>query len=514
MKKIVIFTFALMALVGCKKEPAPSTDGPSGDGGKTPSIAFITDKEAGEQIVLGFDKEEFSNVEITGASESGYTTDGDYVAATYLIESKSVTLKGAYTYLDCHGNAIRSLDLVGQTRLETLDCHDNDLTSLEVAGCESLESIACHDNPIIGETVTALIESLPNRKSTKSGKLLIKGRPEARKVTKEDIALATSRNWQVLDSDGNQAVAIPEMSNVQPQDLGAVANCYMISKGGVYSFKPSMGKIDEWLFEDIANVELLWESYGTDEVITGGDLISHVSYENGRIIFVTAETFREGNAVIAAKDADGNMLWCWHIWMTDQPKTVGVYDRRKDHWNAVMDRNVGASGARLSEYNVFGLYYYNRSNHPFIGPASLQNHNLATGTVEWAEFYKENPTYGSDAAEYYNWRTVDPCPAGWEVMTEGTVDWLMGLGLSGASEGGFDLNATDFDFADPYVYESLIFPYGGYRKDDGSYSSVNKGSSMIVQSNYFKKYEGWTWCYSPWSLDTDHGYVRCMREKL
>lgn len=511
MKKIVIFTFAFMVLVGCKKDPVPAPDGPAGDGGKTSSITFITDRETGEQIVLGFAKEEFSNVEITGASESGYTTGGDYVVATYLIESKSVTLKGAYTYLDCHGNAISSLDLVEQTKLEILDCHDNDLTSLEVAGCKSLESIACHDNPIVGEAMTALIESLPNRTSTKRGALLIKGRAEARKVTKEDIALATSRNWQVLDSDGNQAAAIPDMSNVQPQDLGTVANCYMISKGGVYSFKPSMGKVDEWLFEDIASAEVLWESYGTDEVITGGDLISHVSYENGRIIFVTAETFREGNAVIAAKDADGDMLWCWHIWMSDPPKTVGVRVYGKDYSNAVMDRNVGASGVNLTEDNIFGLYYYNRSNHPFIGPASLNNSNLAKGTVEWAEFYKENPTYGSDA-EYYNWRSVDPCPAGWEVMTEGTVEWLFGLGLSGASEGGFDLNATNNEFA-PYVIETLMFPYGGKRNDDGSYSSVNRSSIMILQDNYGSKYTGWSWNgVQPIPADTDHGYVRCMRE--
>lgn len=509
MKKILIFAFALIALAGCNKDQTPGTDGPNAS-----SITFTTDRKTGEQIVLGFAKEDFSNVEITGASESGYTSDGDYVAATYLIESKSVTLKGAYTYLDCHGNAIRSLDLVGQTKLEILDCHDNDLTSLEVAGCKSLESIACHDNHIVGEEITALIESLPNRTSTKRGVLLVKGRAEARKVTKEDIALATSRNWQLLDTDGNQAVAIPDMSNVQPQNLGTVANCYMISKGGAYSFKPSMGKIDEWLFEDIASAELLWESYGTDEVITGGDLISHVSYENGRIIFVTAETFREGNAVIAAKDADGNMLWCWHIWMTTPPKTVGVYDRREDNWRAVMDRNVGATGANLSEDNIFGLYYYNRSNHPFIGPASLQNSNLAQGTVEWAEFYKENPTYGSDAAEYYNSRSFDPCPAGWEIMNQGLVDWLMGLGLSGASEGGFDLNNTTIeDGFGPYVYETLLFPYGGIREDDGSYSYVNTRSLMIVKSTYGSGYTGWNWNGPlPWTVKAVHGYVRCMKE--
>ena len=490
MKKILIFAFALIALAGCKKEPAPGTDGPNAS-----SITFITDRKTGEQIVLGFAKEEFPNVEITGASESGYTTDGDHVAATYLIESKSVTLKGAYTYLDCHGNAIRSLDLVGQTRLEILDCHDN---------------------PIVGEEITALIESLPDRKSTKSGKLLVKGRAEVRKVTKEDIALATSRNWQVLDSDGNQAAAIPDMSNVQPQDLGTVANCYMISKGGVYSFKPSMGKVDEWLFEDIASAEVLWESYGTDEVITGGDLISHVSYENGRIIFVTAETFREGNAVIAAKDADGNMLWCWHIWMTDQPKTVKVKDawQYKNLWHTVMDRNVGATGANLSDDNIFGLYYYCRSNHPFIGPASLQNSNLAKGTVEWAEFYKENPSYGSDAAEYYSLRSVDPCPAGWRVMAEDAVGWLYAWGVSGAAEGGFDLDTPGHDYVDGYCPETLIFPYGGLRNDDGSYSYVNTRSRMIVHDSHNVP-TVWGWVRSPGpsaSSGPVHGYVRCMKE--
>lgn len=495
MKKILIFAFALIALAGCKKDPAPGTDGPNAS-----SITFTTDRETGEQIVLGFAKEEFSNVEITGASESGYTSDGDYVTATYLIESKSVTLKGAYTYLDCHGNAIRSLDLVGQTKLEILDCHDN---------------------PIVGEEITALIESLPNRTSTKSGKLLVKGRTEVRKVTKEDIALATSRNWQVLDSDGNQAAAIPDMSNVQPQNLGSVANCYMISRAGAYSFKPSMGKVDEWLFEDIANVEVLWESYGTDEVITGGDLISHVSYENGRIIFVTAETFREGNAVIAAKDADGDMLWCWHIWMTDQPKNVKIKDHWEGIWHTVMDRNVGATGANLSEDNIFGLYYYYRSNHPFIGPASLQNSNMAKGTVEWAEFYKENPSYGSDAAEYYSSRSVDPCPAGWRVMAKGAVMWVFALGGSGASEGGFDIHATDIDpGSDTYVHDSLIFPYGGIRNDDGSYSYVNKRSLMIVNDDHYGHGpEGWLWegyCPQPRSSSefAGHGYYRCMKELL
>lgn len=64
---------------------------------------------------------------------------------------------------------------------------------------------------------------------------------------------------------------------------------------------------------------MLWESFGTDESITKGELIQSIKYENGNLYFKTADTYREGNAVIAAKDANGTILWSWHIWLTDQP---------------------------------------------------------------------------------------------------------------------------------------------------------------------------------------------------
>lgn len=88
--------------------------------------------------------------------------------------------------------------------------------------------------------------------------------------------------------------------------------------------------------------------------------------------------------------------------------------------------------------------------------------------------------------------------------------------MSGASEGGYDIYKANVpDGFGPYVDESLIFPYGGIRNDDGSYSYVNKQSLMILQKNYYSIYIGWNWNGSmPWSVDTDHGYVRCMREQL
>ena len=86
--------------------------------------------------------------------------------------------------------------------------------------------------------------------------------------------------------------------------------------------------------------------------------------------------------------------------------------------------------------------------------------------------------------------------------------------MSGASEGGYDINQANVSegFC-PYVEESLLFPYGGIRNDDGSYSYVNKRSLMILHS--FSYYIGWNWNGSmPWTVEAVHGYVRCMREQL
>ena len=45
--------------------------------------------------------------------------------------------------------------------------------------------------------------------------------------------------------------------------------------------------------------------------------------------------------MIAAKDAEGKILWSWHIWMTDLPMGQ-VYWRNA---GTMMDRNLGALSA-------------------------------------------------------------------------------------------------------------------------------------------------------------------------
>jgi hypothetical protein len=94
------------------------------------------------------------------------------------------------------------------------------------------------------------------------------------------------------------------------------ANCYIVSETGAYQFDADVigngefGLIDGANFhtEDVdispVSAELLWEDRP--------NLLLGIELKNGKVRFYS--TGKEGNALIAVKDADGNILWSWHIW--------------------------------------------------------------------------------------------------------------------------------------------------------------------------------------------------------
>lgn len=79
----------------------------------------------------------------------------------------------------------------------------------------------------------------------------------------------------------------------------------------------------------------------------------------------------KGNAVVAAYDEAGEIIWSWHLWLTDADvestaiaTSVGVF----------MDRNLGAytnsdgSTATDKVYDSYGLYYQWGRKDPFLRP--------------------------------------------------------------------------------------------------------------------------------------------------
>ena len=66
---------------------------------------------------------------------------------------------------------------------------------------------------------------------------------------------------------------------------------------------------------DPAKAELVWQ----DALLLVTDIRYNPGADGGNISFkVDKERIQQGNAVIAIKDNKGNVMWSWHIWVTDE----------------------------------------------------------------------------------------------------------------------------------------------------------------------------------------------------
>lgn len=83
----------------------------------------------------------------------------------------------------------------------------------------------------------------------------------------------------------------------EPTVFADPANCFMVSEPGFYAFAANKGKTKEAV-TPIASVEVLWESFGTHEAPSKGNIIPQAYYEDGRVYFKTPEVLNDGNAVM------------------------------------------------------------------------------------------------------------------------------------------------------------------------------------------------------------------------
>lgn len=129
------------------------------------------------------------------------------------------------------------------------------------------------------------------------------------------------------------------------------ANCYIVSNAGSYSFPTVKGNSTQSV-GNVSRAEVLWESFGTSIAPSKGDIIQSVSYvagsgsSAGTITFSTPSALRNGNAVIAAKDAGGNILWSWHIWVCSGYNPATTAQMYYNNAGKMMDRNLGRPPTR------------------------------------------------------------------------------------------------------------------------------------------------------------------------
>ena len=379
-------------------------------------------------------------------------------------------------------------------------------------------------------------------------------KPTPAAVTPEEPAAPTVTDLSMVDCAGNARTSM------------STANCYMVHTAGDYklplvygnaikdgaanspawtgvsgqlaTFTNHAGKdiTDPWIKNNkdesdndivVSTAELLWQD--------AQGLVTAVGIDGDYLTLTVGKNAseQEGNAVIAAKDAGGNIVWSWHIWVTKETfatlTTVATGDHtysvtpvnlgwvptggkqgyntyyqwgRKDAfipgtWNATTDRTVydisNTAVTRLAYddsttptiadniKNPTTFYYYNTTN----GPCDTQYYNMwdaqqtATGNIKTAT---KKTVY-------------DPCPAGFCVPT-GNLYYFMGNGSSKRSDSNWDdtnkgktwLQTT---YSSNTTGPDLYFPASGYR--------YGSSGSLGYVGGY-----GFSWSASPYGSNRGH----------
>lgn len=239
---------------------------------------------------------------------------------------------------------------------------------------------------------------------------------------------------------------------------GVQSNCFVVSAPNTnYSFDAQIkgenaGRIDTH------DVRIIWQ--------TETELIRFLKLNNGKCSFYVAATdgggIREGNVLLGAYDANGALLWTWHIWIVDADD---VREQSYANGKTFLSLNLGALGntnATTDEILAsFGLFYQWGRRTPFVGPntydaakgtdRTMYSSNgeritleyvpsdAATGTQEFAATHPMSFILGV-AESSYDWLYTshserlwsstktenDPCPKGWRVPSK---EDFAGLGI-------------------------------------------------------------------------------------
>ena len=268
----------------------------------------------------------------------------------------------------------------------------------------------------------------------------------------------TRVNDKPLDGDKlSYKTTNPYASSPQPSasgtDLSAVgtANSYVVSQSGAYKFKMTKGNTQESV-GNVSAVRVLWESFGTAVYPKPFELISATGKDGDYALFEVPQAFKEGNAVIAAYDAQEKILWSWHIWLTDPIAEDTYYivnpttkEFTTEVAGVVMDRNLGALSSEPNSVESYGLFYQWGRKDPYLGSANSAGTAFAVSTrnlkyvpaldaaLQTVDYSVANPHVFMLGNSRKDWVAVkdntlwatsktkyDPCPPGWRVPDGGT----------------------------------------------------------------------------------------------
>ena len=213
----------------------------------------------------------------------------------------------------------------------------------------------------------------------------------------------------------------PQGTTDSPYDLsqgGETANCYMVDAPGTYKLPLVYGnamnnstayqgffdyKNNKITSPDISGVKdciLVW----SDAFYLFKNV--HLSNDGKFLIFTLDKDYmQQANAIVAARDVNGTIMWSWHIWVTDHKNDIENNCYEVDDWENsnqkyhLMPYNLGWVDGKMVYYNQRDLVFDFKQDITDT-PAKL---NVTQEGVEY--------DYMDGGSTYYQWGRKDPIVA-------------------------------------------------------------------------------------------------------
>ena len=290
------------------------------------------------------------------------------------------------------------------------------------------------------------------------------------------------------------------INNATDLSSAGPANCYIITAPGAYKLPVVKGNSNESAGY-VYDAAILWETYNNNTEVVVNSVIASIDFDGPQnyVYFTTPAELKPGNAVIAAKDYQGKIIWSWHIWI---PSTAISNVAASDICGfTIMDRNLGALEATSTEgatVESYGLFYEWGRKDPFPGAKKVaQWTTLAKIAPEDAITISSeissasavaNPTvYAKDFAPASgSWavdsKTInDPCPAGYRMPYAAKNSYPLyntsNIGTA-CGDGKWEANAEGSFLRLGSGANAVIFPAAGYL--DNTIQEVSHGSDRAA----------------------------------
>ena len=279
----------------------------------------------------------------------------------------------------------------------------------------------------------------------------------------------------------------PFSKDVKDLDASGNANCYVITEPGSYKFKAVYGNEPTSFIPDVETAEILWETWNDLSEVTPNSVLAAASFAEDFIILRTPDTLKPGNAMVVAKDANGKILWSWHIWVPATPIVTANFGGIMGV--DLMDRNLGAlvaceaTDAEVSPTSYGMMYQWGRKD-PFTAAGAFKSSSPATYAgvpeeVAPGQILLEDAIANPRLLGHINngdWCLVvnnefwadaektiyDPCPPGYRVPKKITANPFWNSDLTSQAGWGVNLTAGWLKLGSP---DASVFPIAGYRDD-------------------------------------------------